>query len=57
LFAVLAVTWIVVMLNEGGRNLTVNYANGYRVNRAYGDNNHFAGQIDYGRGVCRSSLP
>lgn len=34
--AVLAVTWIVVMLNEGARKLTVNYAKRVQGNRAYG---------------------
>lgn len=36
LFVVLAVTWIVVMLNEAARNLTVNYAKRVQGNRAYG---------------------
>jgi preprotein translocase subunit SecY len=36
LAAVLAVTWIVVMLNEAARNLTVNYAKRVQGNRAYG---------------------
>src|SRR5512146_342314 len=36
LVAVLAVTWIVVMLNEAARNLTVNYAKRVQGNRAYG---------------------
>ncbi|HMH31103.1 MAG TPA: preprotein translocase subunit SecY [Methylomirabilota bacterium] len=34
--AVLVVTWIVVMLNEGARKLTVNYAKRVQGNRAYG---------------------
>lgn len=36
LAAVLAVTWIVVMLNEAARKLTVNYAKRVQGNRAYG---------------------
>ncbi len=36
LVSVLAVTWIVVMLNEAARNLTVNYAKRVQGNRAYG---------------------
>lgn len=36
LVAVLGVTWIVVMLNEASRNLTVNYAKRVQGNRAYG---------------------
>jgi preprotein translocase subunit SecY len=36
LFAVIAVTWIVVMLNEAARKLTVNYAKRVQGNRAYG---------------------
>lgn len=35
-FAVLVVTWIVVMLNEAARNLTVNYAKRVQGNRTYG---------------------
>lgn len=34
--AVLVVTWLVVMLNEAARNLTVNYAKRVQGNRAYG---------------------
>lgn len=34
--SVLAVTWIVVMLNEAARNLTVNYAKRVQGNRTYG---------------------
>ena len=34
--AVLIVTWIVVMLNEAARNLTVNYAKRVQGNRTYG---------------------
>jgi preprotein translocase subunit SecY len=36
LFSVLLVTWIVVMLNEASRNLTVNYAKRVQGNRTYG---------------------
>ncbi len=36
LFAVLVVTWLVVMLNEASRNLTVNYAKRVQGNRTYG---------------------
>jgi preprotein translocase subunit SecY len=36
LFAVVLVTWLVVMLNEAARNLTVNYAKRVQGNRAYG---------------------
>jgi preprotein translocase subunit SecY len=36
LFSVLLVTWLVVMLNEASRNLTVNYAKRVQGNRAYG---------------------
>lgn len=36
LFAVLFITWAVVMLNEAARNLTVNYAKRVQGNRAYG---------------------
>ena len=36
LVAVLAVTWIVVKLNEAARNLTVNYAKRVQGNRTYG---------------------
>jgi len=36
LLAVLAVTWVVVMLNEAARNLTVNYAKRVQGNRTYG---------------------
>lgn len=36
LAAVLLVTWLVVMLNEAARNLTVNYAKRVQGNRAYG---------------------
>ncbi len=36
LFSVLLVTWMVVMLNEASRNLTVNYAKRVQGNRAYG---------------------
>jgi preprotein translocase subunit SecY len=36
LVAVLVVTWLVVMLNEAARNLTVNYAKRVQGNRAYG---------------------
>ncbi len=36
LFAVLVVTWLVVMLNEAARKLTVNYAKRVQGNRAYG---------------------
>jgi preprotein translocase subunit SecY len=36
LVAVLATTWVVVMLNEAARNLTVNYAKRVQGNRAYG---------------------
>lgn len=36
MLAVLVVTWIVVMLNEAARNLTVNYAKRVQGNRAYG---------------------
>lgn len=36
LVAVLIVTWIVVMLNEAARKLTVNYAKRVQGNRAYG---------------------
>lgn len=35
-FAVLLITWIVVMLNEASRNLTVNYAKRVQGNRTYG---------------------
>ena len=35
-FAVLLVTWMVVMLNEAARNLTVNYAKRVQGNRTYG---------------------
>ncbi len=35
-FAVLLMTWIVVMLNEASRNLTVNYAKRVQGNRTYG---------------------
>ncbi|MDL2362900.1 MAG: preprotein translocase subunit SecY [Patescibacteria group bacterium] len=35
-FAVLVVTYLVVMLNEASRNLTVNYAKRVQGNRAYG---------------------
>lgn len=34
--AILITTWIVVMLNEGARNLTVNYAKRVQGNRTYG---------------------
>lgn len=34
--AVLIITWLVVMLNEAARNLTVNYAKRVQGNRAYG---------------------
>ncbi|HWB39543.1 MAG TPA: preprotein translocase subunit SecY [Candidatus Saccharimonadales bacterium] len=34
--SVLVVTWLVVMLNEASRNLTVNYAKRVQGNRAYG---------------------
>jgi preprotein translocase subunit SecY len=34
--SILVVTWIVVMLNEAARNLTVNYAKRVQGNRAYG---------------------
>jgi preprotein translocase subunit SecY len=34
--AILIVTWLVVMLNEAARNLTVNYAKRVQGNRAYG---------------------
>ncbi len=34
--SVLVVTWLVVMLNEAARNLTVNYAKRVQGNRAYG---------------------
>jgi preprotein translocase subunit SecY len=36
LISVLAVTWLVVMLNEAARNLTVNYAKRVQGNRTYG---------------------
>jgi preprotein translocase subunit SecY len=36
LTAVLVITWLVVMLNEAARNLTVNYAKRVQGNRAYG---------------------
>jgi len=36
LASVLIVTWLVVMLNEASRNLTVNYAKRVQGNRAYG---------------------
>jgi preprotein translocase subunit SecY len=36
LVAVLVITWLVVMLNEAARNLTVNYAKRVQGNRAYG---------------------
>jgi preprotein translocase subunit SecY len=36
LAAVLIITWLVVMLNEAARNLTVNYAKRVQGNRAYG---------------------
>lgn len=36
LLSVLVVTWLVVMLNEAARNLTVNYAKRVQGNRAYG---------------------
>ena len=36
LFSVLIVTWLVVMLNEAARNLTVNYAKRVQGNRTYG---------------------
>ena len=36
IFSVLLVTWIVVLLNEGARNLTVNYAKRVQGNRTYG---------------------
>jgi len=36
LIAVLLITWIVVMLNEAARNLTVNYAKRVQGNRTYG---------------------
>lgn len=36
LFSVLLVTWLVVMLNEASRNLTVNYAKRVQGNRTYG---------------------
>jgi preprotein translocase subunit SecY len=36
LAAVLIVTWLVVMLNEAAKNLTVNYAKRVQGNRAYG---------------------
>lgn len=36
LASVLLVTWLVVMLNEASRNLTVNYAKRVQGNRAYG---------------------
>jgi preprotein translocase subunit SecY len=36
LAAVLVVTWLVVMLNEASRNLTVNYAKRVQGNRTYG---------------------
>jgi preprotein translocase subunit SecY len=36
LAAVLVVTWLVVMLNEAARNLTVNYAKRVQGNRTYG---------------------
>ena len=36
LISVLVVTWLVVMLNEASRNLTVNYAKRVQGNRAYG---------------------
>lgn len=36
LVAVLLITWLVVMLNEASRNLTVNYAKRVQGNRAYG---------------------
>ena len=35
-FSVLLMTWIVVMLNEAARNLTVNYAKRVQGNRTYG---------------------
>jgi preprotein translocase subunit SecY len=36
LVAVLVITWLVVMLNEASRNLTVNYAKRVQGNRTYG---------------------
>jgi len=36
IFVVIALTWIVVKLNEAARNLTVNYAKRVQGNRAYG---------------------
>src|SRR5208282_1945849 len=36
ILAVVALTWIVVMLNEAARRLTVNYAKRVQGNRAYG---------------------
>lgn len=36
MISVLVVTWLVVMLNEAARNLTVNYAKRVQGNRAYG---------------------
>jgi preprotein translocase subunit SecY len=36
IIAVLVVTWLVVMLNEASRNLTVNYAKRVQGNRTYG---------------------
>jgi preprotein translocase subunit SecY len=36
LFSVIAITWIVVKLNEAARNITVNYAKRVQGNRAYG---------------------
>lgn len=35
-FAVVVITWLVVMLNEASRNLTVNYAKRVQGNRTYG---------------------
>lgn len=35
-FSILALTWIVVKLNEASRNLTINYAKRVQGNRAYG---------------------
>ncbi len=36
IFAVVIVTWLVVMINEAARNLTVNYAKRVQGNRTYG---------------------
>src|SRR6185312_7967692 len=36
LLVILVITWLVVMLNEAARNLTVNYAKRVQGNRAYG---------------------